>query len=465
MPPMPRKKPDTPSDGRKARRSDPPMMQWRDGRPAWIPGPALRREGWTLIALKDEAGAYLPRGLARVMARNINDDVTKWRADPAAPGRRFGPLRGAAVVASPGRDTPTLNNAFERFRDHRTIRRLSPHSREGYRRKLAPFLAWAGGEHPATINRAMLTALYESEWDRIFAMRALGWTEEAWTAAPRVADADGARHVPSVRAARWEALDEAREGGSNVAGLAQVNAMIRAVSRLYSFIADELGWVEEGYNPAARFGLAGLKPRLVLPTDAQLVHLVETADAMGLSSIGDALVILANAGPRPADMVRWQMQLWREGRIDSLVRKTSAKTSFKFPAVLRKRLSEVQLRRETARAEETLRAGAPDLILITDGRQIAYTVDRLDKVFDQVRAEAAKSMPDVAGLAPYDFRKKAITRLQAAGNSRDDIAAITGHSYRTIATILDHYIVPTADAADAAVDRLDAMMKEQGVKW
>lgn len=467
MPAMPRKQPDRPNDGRKARRSDPPYMTWRNGAGKWEPGPALRRAGWAVIRLRDGAGKDLPRGLARIMAREINADAEKWKADPAAPGLRYGPARAAATAVSPDADARTLNNAFERFRDHRSIRRLARKTQTEYRKNLTRFIAWADGEHPATIDRKTLTCFFEAEWDRIFAERALGWLEGRWEAAPRVTGHDGARYVADVRSARWQAMDEARAGGPNPAGLAQVNAIIRAVSRFYAFIDRELGWVDPGFNPASRFDLDALKPRLVLPSDAALAELVETADAIGLPSIGDALVILANAGPRPADMVKWTMEMWKTGRITARIQKTGARTDFRFPAVLRRRMSDLMLRREAE-------GSAAPLILMTDARRVAYTVDHLETVYAQVRsaaADRARSRQDraladeIEGVTLYDFRKKAITRLHAAGNSRDDIAAITGHSYKTIATILDHYIIPTSEAADRAVDRLDAYMKEQGVKW
>ena len=468
MPAMPRRKTEPPADGRKARRDDPPYMDWRGGRPVWNPGPALRRDGWTLIPLKSETGDYLKRGLARIMAREINRDVALWRDRPNDPALRYAPHGEAALIASPDRAARNLANGLERFKAHRTFKVLAAKTRAEYTKSLARFIAWGGDKHPETINRKLLTAFYEAEWDHIFARRALGWTEEDWTAAPRTSDADGARHVAAVRAERWLAYDDYRDGGPNVPGLGQINAIIRAVSRLYSFMDLELNWVTDGYNPASKFRLDALKPRLVLPSDDALVALVEAAEGMGLASVGDALVILSNAGPRPGDMIGWTVDMWATGRITGRIRKTNAQSDFKFPAVLQRRMTQIQTRRAEAGQQ-----GQP-LILMTEAQGVAYTVSHLSHQFDDVRTAAAAQArtrkepalaEEIEGLTVYDFRKKAITRLHAAGNSRDDIAAITRHSFKTVSTILDHYIIPTGEVADKAVDRLDAYMKERGVKW
>lgn len=463
--PMPRKQPTPPADGRKARRSDPPYMMWRDGRPAWIPGAELRRAGWTLIALKDAHGHYLPRGLARIMARDINADVDRWRQDPAATGLTYGPAREAKLIISAGASDKTIANAFELMMAHRTIRQLSPKTRDGYELNLARFAKWAGKAHPLDVDRTALNAWYEAEWDRIFATRQLGWTEEAWLNAPRLRAHDGASYVADVRSLRWEELDAARIERRNVTGQSMMTGYIRAISRLYSFMADELKWISPADNPAAKFNLRTIRPRLRMPSDAELAHLVDTADEMGLPSIGDALVIQGNLCPRPSDMIGWTMEVFHQGFVRGTIRKTGAQVEVKLPAALRRRLSAVRLRREGETPAEAETPASDALILLTDKKRVAYQVSHLIHVYGDVRAEAAKTMPSLADITIYDFRAMGITRLSNAGNSRDAIAAVTGHSYQTVSSILDHYIVPTREAADAAVDKLDKHMKERGAKW
>ena len=48
------------------------------------------------------------------------------------------------------------------------------------------------------------------------------------------------------------------------------------------------------------------------------------------------------------------------------------------------------------------------------------------------------------------LRHTAVTRLADAGCEVPQIAAVTGHSPKTVHKILDHYLVATADQAKAA---------------
>jgi integrase len=55
-----------------------------------------------------------------------------------------------------------------------------------------------------------------------------------------------------------------------------------------------------------------------------------------------------------------------------------------------------------------------------------------------------------------DCRDTAVARLAEAGCTPFEIASITGHSLKTVTTILRHYFTPTASIADNAIDKLNA---------
>lgn len=59
-----------------------PYLNWRDGRPRWEPGPALRRRGWKGRDLKDGRGNWLDLGAAMDAAREINAEVKAARQRP-----------------------------------------------------------------------------------------------------------------------------------------------------------------------------------------------------------------------------------------------------------------------------------------------------------------------------------------------------------------------------------------------
>lgn len=453
---MPRRK-DIPADGRKARRTDPPYMAWRDARPAWIPGPALRRAGWRTINLKSNGGQWLPRAAARTIAREINEDVARWQAGEKT--RRFSPGGTPATIHSPAASQRTLESAWGHFETSRQYRALAPATRACYRKDLKRFLDRFGEEHPATMDRALFSAWWEAEFDRLYATLAMGWTEDRWLAAPRHRDVHGAAFVPEARNARYAALDAAREEGGNVPGQGQMNGIQRAVSRLYRHLLDELRWPGVLVNPARGFGARGLKPRLVLPDDGDLAILVETADDLGHHCIGDALVFLANIGQRPGDMVRRTLNSLDTGRITGRIRKTGATVDVRIPDTFMKRLTMIRTRRAAMGGKW------PETLLATEDLRVPLTTDRLRHLFALIRDRAARKRPAVARLIPYDFRKMAITRYHLSGASRDQIAGVTAHSYKTVSDILDHYIVPSREDADATIEKFNTWQAERGVKW
>lgn len=428
------------------------------GQPKWVPSPQLRRQGWVTIPLRGADGEYLPLAAARDMARAINQDRAALAAGADPQSLTYRP--GDAPKNAP-RGGRTLHRAMIEWQGHRHWRNLSAASRTNYRSNLSRFIDWAGGEHPSYVDRAALNEFFEAEWDRLYALKSMGLSEDAYQAARhqprrRKFTDHGTRYLPEVREARWDELDAAREEGRNIAGQSKVNATIRAISAFYNFIIDELQWPQVT-NPAARFGLRGTKPRLRVPTDAELAALIDTAQDMGQPGVADALILMANLAPRPQDLVTWPLAMLDEGHITGRVKKTGAVVSVKLGKRVTARLMAIRTRRRLAGHSEDL------AVQSATGR--AYSRADLGRAFAEVRSKASQTRASLADIHLYDFRKMGITRLAAANVSRDAIAAITGHSFATINDILDHYIVPTASAAAQAVDQLDDHLDQRGIEF
>jgi integrase len=75
--------------------------------------------------------------------------------------------------------------------------------------------------------------------------------------------------------------------------------------------------------------------------------------------------------------------------------------------------------------------------------------------FANARAKAAEAFPELVQLHFHDTRGTAITMLAEAGASVPEIAAITGHSYRTINSILEVYLPRTRHLAEMAMAKLE----------
>ncbi len=65
--------------------------------------------------------------------------------------------------------------------------------------------------------------------------------------------------------------------------------------------------------------------------------------------------------------------------------------------------------------------------------------------------EAATKAAGINDLHFHDLRGTAITMLAEAGCSTPQIAAITGHSLKTVTTILDKYLARTRTLAEEAI--------------
>jgi integrase len=102
---------------------------------------------------------------------------------------------------------------------------------------------------------------------------------------------------------------------------------------------------------------------------------------------------------------------------------------------------------------ESLPRRGPLIFTTTTGR--AWKKRYVAHHFGTARAKAAETLPEVAELHFHDTRGTAITMLAEAGASVPEIAAITGHSYRTVNSILEKYLPRTKHLAEMAMAKLE----------
>jgi integrase len=94
-------------------------------------------------------------------------------------------------------------------------------------------------------------------------------------------------------------------------------------------------------------------------------------------------------------------------------------------------------------------------LIFTTATGRAWQKRYVARQFETARTKAAKVLPEVADLHFHDTRGTAITMLAEAGASVPEIAAITGHSYRTINSILEKYLPRTRHLAEMAIAKLE----------
>ena len=89
-------------------------------------------------------------------------------------------------------------------------------------------------------------------------------------------------------------------------------------------------------------------------------------------------------------------------------------------------------------------------VILTDARGMPWPEKRFRKYWAATCHKAG-----ITGLHFHDLRGTAVTRLAEAECSHAEIAAITGHSMRSVNVIIDKYLARTNKLALAAIAKLE----------
>lgn len=201
--------------------------------------------------------------------------------------------------------------------------------------------------------------------------------------------------------------------------------------RVLMGFAVDLGEIEA--NPALAMRVKEPVAQVHIWTDGEIVAAIKSADDLGMRNIGTAILVAADTGQRQGDVLSLQYgRDYLEGRFRFIQNKTKEIMSFNATELLKERL-----------------AGAEGLIVPTkDGKR--YGRIQFFRDF--------KTVMDAAGLNHCKFqtlRHTAIVRLARAGCSHSEIAAISGHTDASVASILRRYLPRDTIVADNAISKLE----------
>lgn len=188
--------------------------------------------------------------------------------------------------------------------------------------------------------------------------------------------------------------------------------------------------------------------KIVLWTDEEVDRFIAKADAMGLSSMGTAVLIGYETSQRQGDVLSLEKPRDYDGG--------------RFVVQQSKTGKEVRIK-ATKRLQERL-AALPDeqrLLVVNETTNRPYARPTFHLVFSKIAYKA--------GLPDHIFqqlRHSAIANLQRAGNTIPEIAAVTGHNRSTVTKMLDsHYgIDRDEEMAANAIDRLEKYRAEKAQK-
>lgn len=387
---------------------------WRDGRPRFVPGPALRRIGYRGRDLKHPDGTWFSLEETRAFADHVVAEVEARRAAKAG-GKRLPPLRdtGLVTVAQVVADT----FARPEFQGRPTV--------DGKRRR-KPLAA-------RTVR-----------WYREMAKVVEADHPELWTAP-----------AAAVTAAVMEKVLEQVERDRGLATARGVRAVL------------SMCWTRQALrhglrgNPAHAIELPDMEPRLRVGEIAEMKALVAAADAIGRPEIGDSIMLGLLTGQRQNDRLALTGGRVVDGRLVFRQSKTGAVVSILPAPPLVARLEAARARRRGSRVD------APEVI-VDERTGRPFKARHYGRVFAEVRAaavaggEGREPCPSLADFRDQDLRDTAVTWLARAGSTVPEIAAITGHTLGSVHTILKHYLGQDVQLSDAAVTRLETWLDGQG---
>ena len=405
-------------------RNWPRYLKWRDGRPRWEPGPALRTAGHRGRDLKDDAGNWLSRGAAVDAADAINVQIEAGAVLAAAPAvRTVGALLDHILAMPKYRDD---GGAGVRLA-HTTVLSRRSHF------KL--IRAWAGDVPVAAIRRDDVNTFYDS-------------------------------------------LVEGR-------GLVMANRTVAALAMAMEVARADLEWIT--HNRAARLETAPEPGRLVMWTPEETATFIACADWMGMEDIADAHIIALMTAQRRGDVLALPELAAEHGIYRVTQAKTGRVAYVPETRLLTARLKLARARKTerwpgvTYRHEIiSTRTGAP---FARDGstftheyRMVRAVASGLQDVLDAafpigvpperltMRNRPFTPMPSIWDKRFADLRDTAVTLLyEATGGDKAKVANISGHSLSTIDAIIEkHYFVRHAALSRDAGGMLEDLMQRIG---
>jgi integrase len=389
-------------------------IAWRNGRPRFVPGPVLRAMGYRGADLRNPVtGQWMDLMEAKAWSDTLCADIAARRQSEAA-------LEGGRARASTppvAAELKTLGEAAEEWLTVRTRAKEGEARRK--RRRLSPA--------STRLYRSMLNHL-----ERDF-------------------PATWATPVGAIRPAHMEQLYDLLDERKSMSVAA---AIMQTLNSVFSWSVTR-GLI--AYNPVSEIELSRPSPNLRVGTIGEMQHLIATADAMGWPEIGDSIMLGLMTGQRLQDRLDLTEAGRSNGRIFLKQHKTGALVDIPEIGFLTTRLEAASARRKG------MRINWPGIIINErDCRPFLY--ENYRRLFVSIVEQAATTMPELADFRDKHLRKTCVTWLSNAGCTPQQIAEITGHTLKSVHTILRHYNARDPERADTAILRMDEWLKAKGAR-
>jgi len=405
----------------------PHFKLYRDGiwKPRFEPSPSLRKSGWNGYALQDDTGEWLDIETTIKKATKQLADIEAWRA---------GDQQQTSLHVRPNAKAGTLARLFCTYRADDAYRKdIGKSTRRQYRYAL----------------KAMETAI-------------------------------GDMNIPIAsfeKPAAYALYKKLRRKH----GLASANHHMRVLKRVFQ-IGGEHGLVR--IDPMIKFRMKSTKPRVRFVETEEISHLIATADAMGLPSIGDTCVLAITTGQRSADILKFPINLANKDEHEFKQGKRGKIITLRTKLLNRMR---PRLHNARRRAIDLSRGVTPTKLLIYEGTGRPYAdTCQLSTAFRKVRVKAGKTMPSLLGLnddgTPMmdrygndiqkasratlsDFRDTLLTTMILAECTLSEVCSLLGHEEKSALEVWKHYKAERPEISISADDKMAKYCASHGLEY
>lgn len=211
----------------------------------------------------------------------------------------------------------------------------------------------------------------------------------------------------------------------------RANHVCKVLRRIWT-VGERLGATKS--NPFKNMGISATPSRKTLWEPEQVHTLIQTADEMGVPSLGTLALLCYDLCQRPGDM----RQLTWDGLNNDTFGFEQEKTKVWVDIPASPRLIE--------RMQAVNRSNCHDFIVYYEKTGKQYDRFQYNKLFSRIRSAAGLPFE----LQLRDLRRTGATEMAESGCTEDELRSVTGHQSRDVLSI---YVRPTRKLAAAGIHK------------
>lgn len=376
----------------------------------WIPGPRLKAQGWSTLSYAKPV--EMADGSFRLL-ETVEEICAHARQ------RSEAARTGAMAAATGPAPTHSLGGWMDGFRKSREFQKLAPATQRYYQQGFAVIR-----DLPIPDRRGTKKPL--SFW-----------------------------HPSSIDKAAAKELIEAVQ---DVRGLATARQVYAAMRRLYAWAPTARMCAGDAVNPFAGLRIETLDARQAYWQEAEVTALIALCDQgwedeQAQPGLGDAIALAYYLGQRQGDVIR----ITPAQRVPTVFQQEDGRSVTKDAIQIRQRKVSkpvaVRLHEDLAARLDRIADRPPHAPYAMTADGTPFREDHLRHLFAKFRDRLAKDAPEVLDKQFRDFRRSAVVRLGELGMTALQIAAVTGHDFKSVEQILEVYCVRTVVMTDSAMTK------------